>query len=179
MYKRQAAYRLSVAGHKVTVYEAGDVLGGLAGGCQLLGKPVEKAYHFLYKTDEYMLRLLDDLEMADSLTFHKSSVSTYYDGVLYPMENPVDLIKFTPLSFVNRIRAGVSVLYLQKVKNWQKLTTVTAMDWLTRVAGKQVTDVIWEPLLRGKFDRYYDKVTMCWLWGRVKQRVESLSLIHI
>ena len=35
------------------------------------------------------------------------------------------------------------------------------------------TDVIWEPLLKGKFDRYYDKVTMAWLWGRVKQRVES------
>jgi len=167
------AYRLSLQGYEVTVFEAGQVLGGLAGGCSILGKPVEKAYHFLYKTDEYMLGLLDDLEMSDQLTYHKSSVSTYYDGTLYPMENPIDLIKFTPLSFINRIRAGVSVLYLQKVKNWEKLTTITAMDWLTKFAGKQVTDVIWEPLLKGKFDKYYDQVTMCWLWGRIKQRVES------
>jgi len=167
------AYRLTQQGYEVTVYEAGNVLGGLAGGCNILGKPVEKAYHFLYKTDEYMMRLLEDLEMSDSLQFHKSSVSTFYDGTLYPMENPIDLIKFTPLSFINRIRAGLSVLYLQRIKNWRKLTEVTAMDWLTRFAGKQVTDVIWEPLLRGKFDRYYDKVTMCWLWGRIKQRVDS------
>ncbi|MEZ5228394.1 MAG: FAD-dependent oxidoreductase [Acidimicrobiales bacterium] len=74
---------------------------------------------------------------------------------------------------MNRIRAGVTVLYLQKVKNWEKLTKITAIDWLRKYAGDQVTDVIWQPLLIGKFDRYYDKVTMAWLWGRVKQRVDS------
>lgn len=167
------AYRLALRGIDVTVFEAGAEVGGLASGFKLQDVPVEKAYHFLYKTDEYMLRLLNDIELIDDLTYHKSSVSTYYDDVLYPMMNPVDLLKFTPLSFINRIRAGVSVLFLQNVKNWQKLTTVTAMDWLTKYAGKQVVDVIWEPLLRGKFDRYYDQVTMCWLWGRIKQRVES------
>ena len=168
-----AAWKLAEKGAKVTVLEAGSTVGGLASGCKLLGQPVEKAYHFLYKTDEYMLKTLDELGLRDQLTYHKSSVSTYYDGVLYPMESPLDLIRFKPLSFVNRIRAGVSVLFLQQVKNWQGLTTLSAMDWLTKYAGKQVVDVIWAPLLRGKFDRYYDKVTMCWLWGRIKQRVES------
>lgn len=168
-----AAWKLSEKGADVTVLEAGDVVGGLASGCELLGQPVEKAYHFLYKTDEYMLKALDELGLRDQLTYHKSSVSTYYDGVLYPMESPIDLIRFKPLSFINRIRAGVSVLFLQQVRNWQSLTKLSAMEWLTRYAGKQVVDVIWEPLLRGKFDRYYDKVTMCWLWGRIKQRVES------
>ncbi len=168
-----AAWKLSQKGATVTVLEAGDTVGGLAGGCELLGQPVEKAYHFLYKTDEYMLKALDELGLRDQLTYHKSSVSTYYDGVLYPMESPLDLIRFKPLSFINRIRAGVSVLYLQKVRNWDGLTKISAMDWLRKFAGQQVVDVIWEPLMRGKFDRYYDKVTMCWLWGRIKQRVES------
>ena len=168
-----AAYKLAKLGHEVTVYEAGSVAGGLAGGCELLEVPVEKAYHFLYKTDNHILALLDELELTDSLTYFKSSVSTYYGDTLYPMMNPMDLIKFKPLSLVNRVRAGVSVLYLQKVKNWKKLTTITAMDWLTKYAGKQVTEVIWKPLLIGKFDHYYDKITMCWLWGRIKQRVES------
>ena len=168
-----AAYKLSQKGIDVTVLEAGDVVGGLASGCELLGTPVEKAYHFLYKTDEYMLGLLEELELSDQLTYHKSSVSTYYDNKLYPMENPIDLLRFTPLSFINRIRAGVSVLFLQRVKNWDSLTKLSAMEWLTKYAGQQVVDVIWAPLLRGKFDHYYDKVTMCWLWGRIKQRVES------
>ncbi len=168
-----AAYRLAEAGVDVTVFEAGGDLGGLAGGFELLGQPAEKAYHFLYRTDEHMLGLLDELGLSDSLTYHPSSVSTYYDGTLYPMMTPVDLIRFTPLSLVNRVRAGLTVLYLQRVKNWEKLTKVTAIDWLRKYAGDQVTDVIWQPLLIGKFDRYYDKVTMAWLWGRVKQRVDS------
>jgi protoporphyrinogen oxidase len=168
-----AAYRLRQAGAKVTVFEASGDLGGLASGFELAGFPVEKAYHFLYKTDEYILALVEELGLKDRLSFNASSVSTYYDGVLYPMMTPVDLIKFTPISLINRIRAGVTVLYLQRVKNWRKLSEITALEWLRRWAGRQVSDVIWEPLLRGKFDRYFDKVTMSWLWGRVKQRVDS------
>lgn len=168
-----AAWKLAEKGAEVTLIEAGKEIGGLASGCTMLGQPVEKAYHFLYKTDEYMLGMLEELGIRDQLTYHKSSVSTYYDDTLYPMMNPIDLLKFKPLSFINRIRAGVSVLYLQKVKNWDSLTTISAMDWLRKYAGQQVTDIIWEPLLKGKFDRYYDQVTMCWLWGRIKQRVES------
>lgn len=168
-----AAYRLVSQGVDVTILEAGDRLGGLAAGFELAGNRVEQAYHFLYKTDEHILGLVDELGLSDKLTYHKSSVSTFYDGTLYPMETPIDLIKFTPIGFVDRIRAGVTVLWLQKVKNWRKLSTTTALDWLRKYAGRRVSDVIWEPLLRGKFDRYYDKVTMSWLWGRVKQRVES------
>ena len=168
-----AAYRLAQAGCEVTVYEAGTDLGGLAGGFEIDGRPLEKAYHFLYRTDEHILALVDELGLADSITFHASSVSTYYDGHLYPMMTPLDLLRFRPLRFRNRVRAGATVLYLQRVRNWQRLTRVTALEWLRRWAGREVTEVLWEPLLRGKFDHYYDKVTMAWLWGRVKQRVES------
>ena len=168
-----AAYRLVQAGHDVTIFEASDTPGGLAAGFELGGHRVERAYHFLYKTDEYILALAEELGIADALTYHKSSVSTYYGDKLYPMMSPVDLIKFSPLSFINRIRAGVTVLWLQRVKDWRSLSKITALDWLRKYAGRQVTDVIWEPLLKGKFDRFYDKVTMSWLWGRVVQRVDS------
>lgn len=168
-----AAYRLVQQGAEVTIFEASDSLGGLAAGCDLAGHKVERAYHFLYKTDEHILALTEELGFRDKLTYHKSSVSTYYDGTLYPMETPVDLIRFTPIGFLDRIRAGVTVLYLQKVKNWRALSNITALEWLRKYAGRAVTDVIWEPLLKGKFDRYYDKITMSWLWGRVLQRVDS------
>ena len=168
-----AAYRLAQEGVDVTIFEASGQLGGLAAGCDLAGHNVERAYHFLYKTDKHILGLVDELGLSDKLTYYKSSVSTYYDDTLYPMETPVDLIRFTPISFIDRIRAGVTVLYLQKVKNWRALSGTTALEWLRKYAGRRVADVIWEPLLRGKFDRYYDKVTMSWLWGRILQRVDS------
>lgn len=168
-----AANHLAKQGFKVTIFEASSSEGGLASGFELMGSPLERAYHFIYKTDEYMLSLLDELNMLDKLTFHESSISTYYSKKLYSMVTPLDLLKFYPLSFFDRIRAGLVVLYLQRVKNWKKLTSITAIDWLNKFAGKNVTKIIWEPLLRGKFDIYFDQVTMCWLWGRVKQRMDS------
>nr|WP_278245674.1 NAD(P)/FAD-dependent oxidoreductase [Limimaricola pyoseonensis] len=167
------AYRLRESGAEVTLIEAGDRLGGLAAGFDLAGHRVEQAYHFLYRTDEHILGLVDELGLKDKLRYHKSSVSTYYDGKLWPMEGPLDLIRFTPLKFVDRIRAGLSVLWLQRTKDWKRFENVTALDWLRRHAGRRVCDVIWEPLLRGKFDKYYDRVTMSWLWGRILQRVDS------
>ena len=167
------AYELTKETADVTIFEASDRLGGLAAGYDLAGYRMEQAYHFLYKTDEFILALTEELGLDDKLTYHKSSVATYYGDTLYPMESPIDLIRFSPISFFDRIRAGVTVLWLQRERNWRKLSRMTALEWLRKYAGRAVTDVIWEPLLKGKFDRYYDKVTMSWLWGRVLQRVDS------
>ena len=67
-----AAYKMTQLGAKVTILEAGSVVGGLASGCTILGAPIEKAYHFLYKTDKHMLRLLEELGLRDKLTYYKS-----------------------------------------------------------------------------------------------------------
>ena len=167
------AYRLSSLGYAVTIFEKENCVGGLASGFTIDGLPLEKIWHFLYMTDKDILDLAEELKVRDKLVFHDSSVSTYYDGKLYPFMTPVDLLKFTPLSFINRLRTGAVGLYLQLLKNWKPLTQVTAYEWMTKKAGKQATEIIWKPLLEGKFGRYYDKVIMSWLWGRIKVRVDS------
>ena len=171
-----AAYELIKNGVDVTIYESSDGIGGLAGGFKMCDTPLEKAYHFIYKTDKHMFSLLKELELYHLLKFHKSSVSTYYGNHLYSMMNPMDLIMFKPLKLSNRIRAGLVVLYLQYLKNGEQLSNITALEWLEKYAGKEVTEVIWKPLLKGKFDKYYDKITMCWLWGRIKQRADSQDI---
>ena len=171
-----AAYELIKSGVDVTIYESSGGIGGLAGGFEMCGSPLEKAYHFIYKTDKHMFSLLRELELYHLLKFHKSSVCTYYDNHIYPMMNPMDLIMFKPLKLRNRIRAGLVVLYLQYLKNWKQLTDITALEWLEKYAGTEVTEVLWRPLLKGKFDKYHDKITMCWLWGRIKQRVDSQDI---
>lgn len=168
-----AAYTLAKLGHKVTVYEAQSVLGGLVAGFDLDGLPLEKAYHFLYKTDQSIINLAQEIGVGDKLHFHPSSVSLFYDNKIYPFMTPVDLLKFKPLSFINRIRAGVIALYLGKVTKWKKFAQVSAYDWMLKWGGKEVTRVIWEPVLRGKFFNYYDKISMSYLWSRVYVRANS------
>lgn len=111
------AYRLSCEDVEVTVFERAPQVGGLAVGFEIDGIPLEKIYHFLYMTDEDILSLMEELGLKKNLKFFDSSVSTYYGGKLYSFMTPIDLIRFTPLSFVNRIRTGFVALYLQHVKD--------------------------------------------------------------
>ncbi len=168
-----AAYRLALQGYHVTVLEKEAVLGGLVAGFEMHNQPIEKVYHFLYMTDADALGLLEDLGVRDKLTFYDSSVSTYYDGTLFPFMTPKDLLTFTPLSLLDRIRTGAVAFYLQRCKNWKPLTKITAYDWMKKYAGKHATRIIWEPLLKGKFGKFYDKVTMSWLWSRIHVRANS------
>lgn len=168
-----AAYRLAKKGNKVTILEKGQTIGGLASDFVVEGGSLERAYHHLFKTDTDIIDLSNELGIGSSLEWHDSSVSLFYDGTLYPFKGAFDLIKFTPLSFHNRIRAGLVVLYLQKTKNWQQFQDISAYDWMLKHAGPQVTKVIWEPLLKGKFDTYFDKVSMAWLWARIHIRAQS------
>jgi protoporphyrinogen oxidase len=43
-------------------------------------------------------------------------------------------------------------------------------------AGKRVYELMWEPLVIGKFsERYYKQVTMAWMWARLKARTTRLG----
>lgn len=171
-----AALRLSEKGYNVTILERSGVLGGLASDFKVEGASLERAYHHLFKTDKYIINLAKELGVDDRLKWHDSSVSLYYGDKLYPFKGALDLIRFTPLTLPNRIRAGLVVLYLQKQKKWKQFQSITAYEWMSKHAGKQVTKVIWEPLLKGKFDTFYDKVSMAWLWARVHIRAQSREI---
>ena len=169
-----AAYQLAKAGHEVEVIEAAPQLGGLVAGFTLDdGFPLEQAYHFLYTTDHYMTDMAEELGIRDTLEFHPSSIRAFYQGETFGFTTPMDLLRFTPLSFIDRVRTGLTGLRLQMLKNWKPLTTVTAYDWLCKVNGKRATDIVWKPLLQGKFDVYWDQVTMAWLWTRIHVRQTS------
>lgn len=168
-----AAYYLSKAGHKICLFEKNSSLGGLAGSFEIEGYPIEVAYHHLFKTDTDILSLVNELGIQNKLKWFDSSVAIYYAGNLYPFMTPLDLLKFKPLSFFNRLRAGIVALFLQKFRNWKIFTKITALEWMYKWAGKQVTEVIWKPLLVGKFSNFYDKVSMAWLWARIYTRGRS------
>ncbi|MBU1110056.1 FAD-dependent oxidoreductase, partial [Patescibacteria group bacterium] len=148
-------------------------LGGLAGDFELHGERLEKFYHFTYKTDGYLIGLIEELGLKDTLHWYRSSIAIYYRGRHYPFMTPLDLLKFKPLSFFDRIRTGLIAFYLQRLTNWEKISSYTAYDWMTKFAGKNIRDVIWTPLLKGKFDKYYKDISMVWLWKRIKVRIDS------
>ncbi len=157
----------------VTLLEGSPQLGGLAAGFPILGTNLEKAYHHLFLTDTAILDLVRELNLSDKLMWCESSVGLYLGGRVYSFMSPLDLFRFKPCSLAGRLRFGLMALYLKKKKNWRGFVSRTAEQWLRRACGEDVMRTIWTPLLKGKFDRYWNSVSMAWLWARIHTRANS------
>ena len=168
-----AAWELVRHGHRPVVYERAPFLGGQASTFDVGGAPLERGYHHLFLSDVDMVQLMEELGLERQLQWIESKVGLLYDGKVYNFGTPMDLLRFTPLSLPDRIRLGLVTLQLQRVKEWRRLEGDVAKDWIRRHAGQRVYDVIWGPLLRGKFGEDYDQVGMPWFWGKIQLRFAS------
>lgn len=169
-----AAWQLSrQPDFSLTLVESVDQLGGLAAGFPFLGTSLEKTYHHLFLTDTSILKLVEELGLNDKLLWRESSVGVFRDGRIYPFMSAADLLRFRPCSFAGRLRMGFTALWLKHKKNWRNLAGQSAREWMTKMCGRSAMETVWTPLLKGKFDRYYDSVSMAWLWARIHVRANS------
>ena len=174
-----AAWDLQRAGHAVTIYETADYVGGLASGFKEPGWDwwVEKFYHHWFASDKYMLGLIKELGWQDKVLFPRPLTVMYHKGEFYPFDSIVKMALFPGLGWgVNKIRFGLVGLYLRLTNNWKPLERTTVDVWLRKWAGKKVYELMWEPLVMGKFgERYYQQVNMAWMWARLKSRTTRLG----
>jgi len=174
-----AAYDLSRAGNKVTVFEAGSQAGGLASG---ISEPhwswsVEKFYHHWFATDRHILGLIDELGWSDKVLFPRPYTVMYYQGKFYPFDSILKALVFPGLGWgVNKARFGLVGLFLRLTSNWRALEKHSVDAWMRRWAGDRVYEMMWEPLLVGKFGQEYARqVNMAWMWARLKARTTRLG----
>ncbi len=168
-----AGYKLSQKGYWVTVVEKNNEIGGLMGGFRLENTSIEKTYHHIFKTDKYFIDLIKELGLAEKLHWYPEKTALYYENKMYPFLGPIDLLRFRPLDFISKIRLGLVKIWLEKDNNWEKYKTISAVEWMKKYCGDKGFKVIWEPLLKGKFHRFYDKVSMAWMWARIHTRANS------
>ena len=168
-----AAYHLTKEGHFAEVFEVAPFLGGQASTFDVFGGRLERGYHHLFVSDTEISDLIQELGLGGKLAWLESSVGFYHGGKIWDFASPMDLLRFKPLPFLDRIRVGFWTFILQKTKSYSKFEGVTARDWLSKRMGRRGYEVIWEPLLRGKFGEFYDKIGMTWIWNKVTLRVAS------
>ncbi|MAQ85014.1 MAG: amine oxidase [Maritimibacter sp.] len=168
-----AAYELAQAGHTVTVYEAADEVGGLASAFDVGGERLDRFYHHWFTNDLAVMDLIEEIGMTDSVVINPTNTGMYYGNKFFKLSTPMDLLKFTALSFPDRIRLGLLTLKVRKIESWKQLENITAYDWLRSMAGQRVFDVVFKPLLEGKFGPYADKVSAVWMWNKLKLRGSS------
>ena len=168
-----AAWELVQQGHHPVVYERAPFLGGQASTFDVGGAPLERAYHHLFTSDTAIVELAEEVGLGHKMRWIESKMGIFRDGRIYKFVTPTDLLRFSAIPLLDRIRMGFVALYLSRYKNWRKLENITASDWIRRFAGPRAYDAVWGPLLRGKFGEYYDKVAMPWFWGKMHTRFTS------
>ena len=160
-----AAHFLVKSGCTVELFEASDHFGGLGASFSLDGKDIEQFYHCMLPTDDELLQLMREIGYSTEVEWHETSFSVWDGHKFFPLNGAKDLLKFTPLSIVDRLRLGLTGLWGRLVSS-AGLDDITAEQWLTRLSGKRAFELFWKTLLQAKFGDRYSGVPALWFWTR-------------
>lgn len=160
----------STSGLEIRVWEKDDRPGGLAGSFSTDHFTVEKFYHHLFKRDKALQQLIDELGLGDDLVWRPASTGAYYMHRPYRISSPLDLLRFKPLPVLDRLRLGWLAIHARTVREWEGLDDISARDYIIRTSGAKVYEVVWEPLLQGKFGSHAESISAAWLWRKLVDR---------
>lgn len=166
-----AALQLSRAGRKVLIVEADHAPGGLAGTFEFRdGVRIEKFYHHWFNNDLFVPRLVESLGLQDQILTLPSRTGMFYNGRIWRLSSPLDVLRFSALSMIGRLRLGWLLFQVRKVKNWKTIEHLTIREWLEPLCGEEVFRVVWEPLIKAKFSVHADTVNAVWFWKKLVLR---------
>jgi protoporphyrinogen oxidase len=159
------ALRLAQQGKSVTLYEAADHLGGLADAWQLGDVQWDRHYHVTLLSDLHLRRLLEELGLEQDMQWVETKTGFYTDDVLYSMSNSLEFLRFPPLGLLDKLRLGFTIVYGSRLRDWKRLETLTATQWLKQLSGPRTFQKIWLPLLRAKLGDNYSKASASFIWA--------------
>jgi protoporphyrinogen oxidase len=169
------AYRLTRAGHRVTVLEAGPQVGGLATWFDYGDFIWDKYYHVILPSDTELIGLLDELGLASRLTWTETKTGFLWRGRFLSMSNYWEFLTFPALSLPQKARLAAGLLRCRFADDSNGLQGVSAVDWLTKVFGAGVYRAIWEPLLESKYGSLTPDVPASIMWATIQRYQDTRS----
>ena len=165
------ALRLASRGHKVTVYEAGDVLGGLAAPWEVGDVTWDRHYHVTLLSDARTRAMYTAAGIADDELRWVETKTGYYgtDHVLRSVSNAVEFLKLPGLSPIDKVRLGATIVIGSKIRNGRRMERVTVERWLRRWSGNSAFETFWKPLLRAKLGDAYPKSSAAFIWATIQR----------
>lgn len=146
--------------------------GGMAKCIKYNDIKIEKHYRHIFKSDKYVIELLKEFNLINKMQWNETKMA-YYSKGLYEFGTPISLLKYKPLTFIEKIKFGISIIKIKLIKNYKELEKYTAEQWIKKNCGEKVYNKIWEPLLITKFGKKKDEISMAWLWGKINLRSSS------
>lgn len=97
---------------------------------------------------------------------------------IYPLDTPSNLLKFPILSWSDKFRAGLVLVFLKLSPPFSFYERETSERFLRKTMGDRVWRVLWQELFRKKFGKYAEKILASFFWARIKKRTKKLGYIE-
>src|SRR5258706_8044407 len=163
------AAALARSGVRVTLLEGDGDLGGLGTTFPFRGGTLERFYHCILPTDRALVRWIHALGLGADLMWKRIRMGFTYRLKTYKMDGPLDLLRFSPLTFGERLRLGLMGLRARGSAADLSLDDVPVGDWARAQVGDRVFEVLWKPLLEAKIGDGYPGIPATWLANRLSR----------
>lgn len=169
-----AAYKLA-GRDEIILIEKEPELGGMASSYGIKAPHlnarvyhIEKYYHHIFASDKELISLIEELGLGNKLEWLRGSTGYYFNGKIYPMNTPFEILRALPLLDV--IKLTWLVLKAKNINDTAPFDNITAKEWIIDTAGESVYNNFFLPLLQSKFGDNKERVSAAWLLGRVRIR---------
>ena len=170
-----SAWRIAGLGHRVTLFEGETFLGGLGTTFPWRDRDLERFYHCILPDDDALVRLIRELGLDDELLWKQTSMGFMHRGRIYPLDGPLDLLRFSPLTLIERFRLGLMGLRVRRAGSDPALDDVPIGDWIRGQIGDRAFDVLWRPLLQAKIGDQYPGIPALWMASRMSREKNTAA----
>ncbi len=150
----------------VVIFEKNDV-GGLVSYYCTGNYCIEKFYHHCFKSDRELIELAKNLGLK--VTWRIARIGYAFDGKIYPLNTPIEILKYPHLSLIDKIKLAVFTLK-SKRRDYLKEDDRGVIEGIKEELGENILNKFFMPLLKAKFGEYYGNVSYAWLLARVAIR---------
>ncbi len=164
-----SAMRIAGLGARVTLFESEDVLGGLGTTFPYRDGHLERFYHCILPDDTALLGFIRELGLDSELLWKTTLMGFMYRRRIYPLNTPMDVLRFGPLTVTERIRLGLMGLRARYGGLDPKLDGISAESWVRGMIGDRAFEILWRPLLSAKIGDQYPALPALWLSSRMNR----------